>query len=333
VKGIQVHNSFGNNFHAVKMVFKPLLIVLFLVTNSRCENLFQDALVRLENYDYEISVLSWPYNEQNKDILSEENLLEWNPVIIAIQNITKGEYRELRQANDLLATNYEESGIDSGCMEGADDVICNPILYKGDRFEQVDDEEVFTGVNRTKFGQVSWTQLKMHGNLENRKKRDFPSEIGKGFEGLFKILRKGGEERKENKDGCKNQPGAVFVLNGNLKEGEKSENFKKVLKYIYSNLMCRRVKRTILVGNIGWKHSQDVIGKFRRGSFKHASTSFSNVNQIWSHDFNRITGTDSDIVEYDGKDAKQPIKERFIAPSFVAFHHSMIKNIDKTSEI
>ena len=260
-----------------------------------------------------------------------------------------------------MLRDYEVSGIDSECENGDDDVICNPILFKGDRFVPVEDEELFTGVYRKKAGQVSWAQLKIHSNLEDREKRDLPFDtMVKGIESFFDMLRgmkvkKEEEEKEEEK--CNNQPGAVFLLNGNLNEDDDLyKHFKEVLDDLYTNMMCRRAKRTILAGNVGWTQSQEVIMNFRRGKFFRKNgmllsdpkitgkngilpfpktTGILNVNQIWSNDFKGIMGTNSDMMEYEGKDLKQPIKGRnqaVIAPSFVGFHHSLVKKQDKASE-
>ena len=96
-KRFQDQNSFGGNFHAAKMAFKLLLTILLLATFSRSEHFFESTIERLKNYDHEISVLSWPYDEETKDVLSESNLFEWSPVV-SIYFVTKNH----RQGNGLF---------------------------------------------------------------------------------------------------------------------------------------------------------------------------------------------------------------------------------------
>jgi len=323
------------------MLILGVTVLLSVTTQSlsKPQNGFEDARSISDKYDHDVSVLSWPYNEQTKKVLDEVNLMEWNPTIIAIQNITKGAYRKLKTTNTFLATTYEESGIDPMSENSNDEAICNPILFKGDRFRPVKDEEMFTGMYGKASGQISWTQLTMVNNLEDREKRDLPASgggFGKGMEYLLSRIMGGNADDKEE-EGCQNQDGSILVLNANLKEhqGLKGDVID-VIKDLYNKVMCRRRKKTILTGNVGWMDSMNAIQEFRHQFEKNGmpfqpTPGLLNVNQIWAIDFIGIQGTNSDLLENDGTNLKKTIKDRdqaVIAPSYVAFQHSLIKKQD-----
>lgn len=296
--------------------------------------LMDDAVRQLENDENGVRVLSWNFDFKKKGILREVNLMKWNPTIIALQNITMKDYTNLKQENSFLDT-YEESGIDlSQNMD--EETICNPILFKGHRFTPVKEEEKFTGEYRKKSGQISWSQLKLVHRVPEREKRDLPSDgvpINK-LEFFFNQMNKYGDE------GCKNVKGSIIFINANLKEDENlGEDLKDVLNDIYKNVMCRRAKKIILTGNVGWLQSTNVISNFRRrrneipffkrnGINKQQKRDIWNVNQIWSRDYQGILGTSSDILEYEGTELKKDIEgheKAAVAPSFAAFHQSMMR--------
>ena len=260
--------------------------------------------------------------------------------MIAIQNITRREYDELKQKNRYIATNYEESGFHITKEAGRENEVFNPILFKGDVFRPVD-EESFTGVSEIAPGQVAWTQVKMVDRVvRGRSKRESSSKSKpvQKLEFLFKKM----VELKHN-DECKNQRGAVVIINANLKEHiNLREEFSKVLEDIYTKVMCRRTKKVLITGNIGWMQSYDVIKNFRRRldffkrngvtSESKGSEVIWNVNQIWSRDFLGISGSSVDIYEYGGVELKEKIEGRpnaAVAPAFAAFHFPVVRKSKK----
>lgn len=294
-------------------------------------NLFDKVLTKL-TYDNYVGVLSWNFDADNKNVLNEVNLDQWKPTIISLQNITMRAYKDLRKENRVLGR-YEESGISD--QEKNDNTICNPILFRGHRFIPVMEEEKFTGVYRKKSGQITWTQLKMVHSIPEREKRDLPSDgvpVNK-LEFFFNQMNKYGDE------GCKNVKGSTIIINANLKEDENlGYDLNDIFDDIYKNVMCRRAKKIILTGNLGWLQSTNAINKFRRrnsipffkrnGMMEPQQSKIWNVNQIWSHDFQGINSAHVDITEYHQNDLKKKIKghdNAVIAPSFAAFHQSMMR--------
>ena len=193
-------------------------------------------------------------------------------------------------------------------------------------------------------GQVAWNQVKMLDPTLTRKKRsrrDSVSSVTRNkpvnkLEFLFDAMGRIGVED----EGCRNQRGAVIVINVNMKDdGNLREELSEVMEKIYTQVMCRRAKKIIVTGTIGWIQSYNVIRNFRRradffkrnGMVSSEDTSVWNVNQIWSSDFAGISGTSIDIFEERGVRIAKEIKGRpntFITPAFCAFHFPVVRNYE-----
>ena len=258
--------------------------------------------------------------------------------MITIQNITRKEYENLKRTNQFIATNYEESGFQISKEAVHENEVFNPILFKGHVFRPVD-EESFTGVSEISSGQVTWTQVKMvDRETMKRSKRDSftKSESVHKLEFLFKEMMK-----LDDVDECKNQRGAVVIINVNVDEHPNvRDDLSRVLGDIYTKVMCRRSKKILITGNLGWVQSYNVIKNFRRRSNffqRNGMTSQNmesdvmwNVNQIWSRDFQGILGTSVDLFDYEGVDMKRKIARRpnaAIAPAFAAFHYPIVRKL------
>ena len=244
----------------------------------------------------------------------------------------------MKRTNQIIATNYEESGFQISKEAVHEKEVFNPILFKGHIFRPVD-EESFTGVSEISSGQVAWAQVKMvDREVMKRSKRDSfsKSEPVHKLEFLFKEMMK-----FDDADECKNQRGAVVIINVNVAEYPNvREELSRILEDIYTKVMCRRSKKILITGNLGWVQSYNVVKKFRRRlnffqrngmtSQKIESDAMWNVNQIWSRDFQGILGTSVDLFEYDGTDMKKEIARRpnaAIAPAFAAFHYPIVRRL------
>lgn len=323
----------------------PILWTLLITTAQirfcQSKPSMEEAVARLEKYENEIKVFSWFYDAEKQGILHPVNLLRLDPTVIAIQNVTRVQYEAIKRSNQFLATNYEESGFKQ--QQQNENEVYNPILFKGHVFLPVE-EESFTGVFKMPSGQVAWNQVKMLDPTLTRKKRsrrDSVSSVTRNkpvnkLEFLFDAMGRIGVED----EGCRNQRGAVIVINVNMKDdGNLREELSEVMEKIYTQVMCRRAKKIIVTGTIGWIQSYNVIRNFRRradffkrnGMVSSEDTSVWNVNQIWSSDFAGISGTSIDIFEERGVRIAKEIKGRpntFITPAFCAFHFPVVRNYE-----
>lgn len=292
---------------------------------------------RLDSYGTDerefFKVLSWLYRDDQEIIrsLCDNVIVDLEPTVIGIQGIKYGELRKLQSSTCLQE--YEVAGISD---IGTDDEIFNPIFYKGDWLSPVEGTHASAsdsnGYETGTFGSMAWVQFKILTTAgPARKKRDLSEKVGNKLGNIFKILSTLGAEAFD--DHCSGHQGSFIIININMKNKGTAEELKlattDMIQPVYTELMCRKRKKSIIMGNAGWLSSVYALQQFphsylrkgRRGLYSElADTDYTNINLIQENDLRQVNGVHSGIDVVKDTVVSMKVGNRTMKPVFAAFH-------------